>query len=125
VQEGMKNTLAIFGKVLAGLAATKRLHLFVHPVLPMLPETRPLVLAYNSLYREAVRRLKLSPPCAWLDFFDDLFVAEGEGEREGADGQGQQDEGGLRPGLVMDGTHISPAYSSLVEASINKCLQAV
>ena len=123
VQDGMKNTLAIFGKVLAGLAATKRLHLYVHPVLPMLPETRPLVLAYNSLYREAVRRLKLSPPCAWLDFFEDLFAAEGEGG--GATGEGPQDGGGLRAGLVMDGTHISPAYCSLVQSSINKCLQAV
>lgn len=122
VQEGMRNTLAIFGKVLAGLASTKRLRLFVHPVLPMLPETRPLVLAYNTLYREAVRRLKLSPPCAWLDFFDDLFAPEGEGAGQEQVGGGGGD---LRAGLVMDGTHISPSYCSLVEAHINKCLQTV
>ena len=115
VEEGMKSTLTIFAKVLSGMAATKKLRLLVHPVLPMLKETRSLVLGYNSFYREAVRKLKLTPPCAWLDFFDDLFVDDGE-DVDVSDA--------LRPGLVMDGTHISPSYCGLLEARINSSLSS-
>jgi len=114
IQEGMKHTVSIFTKVLSGLASTKKLQAWIHPVLPMLNETRQLVLAYNSIYREAIDKLS-SSKIAWLDFFEDLLIVGSEGSA---------DDVKLRPGLAMDGTHISPAYCQLMEREINARLSS-
>lgn len=105
VQEGMKSTVAIFMKVVTGLIKTKKLDVFLHPVLPMLPETRSLVVAYNALYKDAAQKLALTTPSLkWLNFFEALFTP---------------DTLDVRPDLPMDGTHISPVYCQLVEQAIN------
>jgi hypothetical protein len=46
-----------------------------------------------------------APGVRWLDFFEDLLVAEPDLQ--------------LRPGLRMDGTHITPAYVSLIESALH------
>jgi hypothetical protein len=50
-----------------------------------------------------------APGVRWLEFFDDLLVAEPPPSA------GLQ----LRAGLRMDGTHITPAYVSLIESALH------
>jgi hypothetical protein len=112
VQEGMRSTIAIFSKVLSGLVATKKIKAFVHPVLPMLKETRSLVLAYNKLYQEATLKLaSANEKIKWLDFFSEL-VSTGPGS------SGSAADVELKSGLALDGTHISPRYVSMIQAAM-------
>ena len=112
VHEGMRSTIAIFSKVLSGLVATKKINAFVHPVLPMLKETRALVLAYNKLYQEATLKLASSnKKIKWLDFFSELVSA-------GPGSSGSAADVELKSGLVLDGTHISPCYVSMIQAAM-------
>ena len=61
----------------------------VHPVPPVLDETRDMVKKYNAVLRALVEASDL----VWLDFFDGFL-----------------DEAGLKPGYCLDGTHLHPTY---------------
>lgn len=51
---------------------------FVHPVVPVLNETRPIVKAFNQQLQSAVVRLgKTTAHLKWLDFSPDLLTADG------------------------------------------------
>ena len=63
---------------------------------------------------------------SWLDFFDQLVVKSST-KSEGTTGTGTKDTKAkdthtlsLRPGLRMDGTHITPAYVSLIENAMHR-----
>ena len=95
-------------------------NVYVHPVLPMLDETRPIVREYNRLYKESVTACERKKEkekwgggtLRWLDFFGELFQPPDAGA--GAGGE----EGQLLSGLRMDGTHISPSYVGLLERNL-------
>ncbi|CAN0085346.1 unnamed protein product [Hapterophycus canaliculatus] len=46
-EEGVKHTVGIFIKVAEALAKERKLKVFVHPVIPVLNETRNMVKVYN------------------------------------------------------------------------------
>lgn len=67
----MAATIEIFMDALRDAVEQFAFEAFIHPVVPVLPETRALVLTYNRLFEQRVRA---SPICTWLDCFDDLLV---------------------------------------------------
>jgi len=144
VVEGMKHTVNIFASVLANIISTKRIKAYVHPVLPMLKETRPLVIAYNQVYQNAIatnKQLLLASgqgssksggasrgAAHWLDFFNDLIVSAGSSSSSSSSSSDSEDQDvllglmSLKEGLIMDGTHITPGYvNNFLEAALNKC----
>ena len=118
IQAGMRSTLKHFSAALPPLLKQRKMkNLFVHPVLPMLDETRPIVIEYNKFFKDIIddlesksKREKWGPgSLRWLNFFESLFVP-------GSGSESQQPQ--LLKGLRMDGTHISPAYLKLLEESL-------
>ncbi|KAG1688505.1 hypothetical protein DVH05_003596 [Phytophthora capsici] len=69
IEEGMIHTIGIFMETLADVVEKFEFDVYIHPVVPVLDETRSLVIEYNKLFRERVDK---SPICEWLDFFDKL-----------------------------------------------------
>ncbi|GLE05898.1 hypothetical protein PINS_up015079 [Pythium insidiosum] len=106
IQEGMEHTIDIFMSVLAEVIDKFGFEVFIHPIVPVLNETRPLVIQYNGIFQSRVNK---SDKCRWLDFFDDLI--EGSPAR-------------LRPRYALDGTHLHPSYLALVERELNKAIAA-
>lgn len=80
---------------------------FVHPVLPVLDETRNVVVKFNAKLKAGVEN------CAglhWLEFMDVLLVNGGsEFHRE----------------YKLDGTHVHPKYVSLLAKALKESLQKV
>ncbi|OQR99083.1 hypothetical protein ACHHYP_07371 [Achlya hypogyna] len=91
LDEGMTATIGIFMKVLEALVAEHRFQALIHPVVPVLNETRHLVMRYNALFRAQVDKASF---CTWIDCFDNLLDARGQ----------------LRLEYALDGTHLHPAY---------------
>ncbi|KAE9353071.1 hypothetical protein PF008_g5162 [Phytophthora fragariae] len=102
IKEGMERTISIFMEALADVVGKYEFEAYIHPVVPVLDETRALVIQYNQLFRKQVAK---STICKWLDFFDDLVC---------------DDPPKLRPDLRLDGTHLHPAYLVNLEKALNK-----
>ncbi|KAE9359901.1 hypothetical protein PR003_g515 [Phytophthora rubi] len=102
IKEGMEHTIAIFMEALADVVGKYEFEAYIHPVVPVLDETRALVIQYNQLFRKHVAQ---STICKWLDFFDDLVC---------------DNPPKLRPDLRLDGTHLHPAYLVNLEKALNK-----
>ena len=123
VRQGMERTILHFAAVLPNLVQKRKMNISIHPVLPMLKETRDVVCEFNKHYCKAMQTRIPAPGVQWLDFFDELVtgVVTGEGKADGdACGTSGTLSLALRPGLRMDGTHITPAYVSLIEAAMHK-----
>ena len=86
----------------------------MHPIIPVLDETRALVLQYNQLYQEAVLRLGNSR-VRWLDFHMQLLDPVPDGTQKNALNTSGYE---LKPQYKLDGTHIHPCYIPLVSASL-------
>jgi hypothetical protein len=56
----MKHTIGIFMEALADVVRTYEFDAYIHPVVPVLDETRSRVVQYNKLFRECVAE---SPHC--------------------------------------------------------------
>ncbi|KDO32857.1 hypothetical protein SPRG_02550 [Saprolegnia parasitica CBS 223.65] len=93
VDEGMVATMSHFLRVLEALVCTHGFDAYIHPIVPVLDETRHLVRRYNALLRT---RVEAASFCKWLDCFEDLLG----------------DNGKLQPAYAFDGTHLHPAYLS-------------
>ncbi len=118
IRQGMEQTINHFGLILPNLLKKRKMNIFIHPVLPMLQETRGMVIEFNNYYKKHINAMntKLDDDyqIKWLDFFDQLIE-----NSDGADkGQGQGEKQ-LRKGLRMDGTHITPGYVALIEAAMH------
>jgi hypothetical protein len=74
--------------------------IYVHPVAPVLNETRSTVKLFNAILREKV---KCSPTLRLLDFFQHLLGPDG----------------GFNKQYELDGTHMSPAYLPLIEEAVS------
>jgi hypothetical protein len=112
-------------KVLLSLVTSKSLDIHVHPVNPVLNETRGIVRIFNSALKSQV--LLKSPPLKWLDFFEDLIVfdekQEGKEEEKAREFFSINDNGSngrLKSEFELDGTHMNPSYISLLERALNK-----
>lgn len=122
---GMQTTLKHFTDVLPPLFKHRKMrNIYVHPVLPILQETRAIVRQYNAFYERAIAKagekldrvaVERGATLRWLPLFDKLFKGGEAAARAASPGS----EGPLLEGLRMDGTHISPGYAPLLQA----CLQ--
>ena len=72
----------------------------MHPVPPVLNETRHIVKIFNRQLEAAVKR---EPSLHYLDFFRELLSADGNS---------------LADGLALDGTHLHPSYVRFIEAAL-------
>ncbi|KAF4030952.1 Tetratricopeptide repeat [Phytophthora infestans] len=102
IEEGMKHTIDIFMDVLSDVVEKYAFDVYIHPVVPVLDETRLLVIQYNKLFE---KRVVKSSICKWLDFFDELVC---------------EDPPKLRPNFRLDGTHMHPSYLSTLAAAFKR-----
>lgn len=99
LEEGLAATIDVYVHTLATLQAPPySFDLYVHPAIPGVDVTRPLVRTFDTLLRDRLRPL-LSPTLHFLDIADQLVTP---------------DWADIRPELRHDGTHISPDYVPLV-----------
>ncbi len=91
VDEGIRHTASIFVDVASRLARQKKWKVLVHPVPPVLDETRGMVLKYNATLRSLVDACK---ELTWVDCFDGFLDASGK----------------LDQRWRLDGTHLHPRY---------------
>lgn len=75
---------------------------FVHPILPILKETRSVVLQFNEKLRAGVEKCS---KLHWLKLLDVLLVNEGSE---------------LDSDYELDGTHVHPKYVSLLEKALSE-----
>jgi hypothetical protein len=142
LEEGIQQTLGVFRAAIAHLIQKKKFRVlspslplfptrahppfqvFVHPVNPVLDVTRPIVTLFNRHYQQMVSEIpgplplslsSLSPSatagCHWLDFFDALLSSA-------------ESSSVLRAEWKLDGTHLSPAYVSLLENAFQDLTKA-
>jgi tetratricopeptide (TPR) repeat protein len=100
--EGIATTVEVYVSTLVRLVARRGFVAMVHPVPPVLNETRPVVKEFNAALAARVRR---EPTLRWLDFFDKLLTDDGER---------------LADGLALDGTHMHPAYVNVLEEALER-----
>mmetsp|Transcript_187 Transcript_187/g.368 ORF Transcript_187/g.368 Transcript_187/m.368 type:complete len:770 (+) Transcript_187:70-2379(+) len=104
LEEGVRATVKIYIEALLDIISIYDYTIYVHPISPVLDVTRHIVKLYNKVLKEQVL---LTPKLHWLDFFDALLTADGTS---------------LRPEYVLDGTHLNPAYVSLLSSALSKLL---
>ncbi|KAJ8600417.1 hypothetical protein CTAYLR_001466 [Chrysophaeum taylorii] len=93
VEEGIDATISHFVRAAAAVVRQRQFRkALVHPVPPVLDETRPIVRAYNSRLKHHVDN---TPELTWLDFFDGFLTP---------------DHRTLRADYKLDGTHLHPRY---------------
>ena len=97
---GVAFTISIYVKVLKALAKERKLKVLVHPVPPVLNETRHIVKLFNSHLATALAREK---SLTYLDFFDEMLSPDGNH---------------LADGLALDGTHLHPSYVKILEKAL-------
>jgi len=99
---GVAHTVSIYIGVLKALAKARRFTILVHPIPPVLNETRHIVMLFNKHLVAAVNK---EPALHMLDFVDRLLTPDGKG---------------LADGLKLDGTHMHPDYTALMEDELAK-----
>lgn len=126
LSKAMESTATNFVKGLKQLAAKKKWPLvMVHPVVPVLNETRGTVMAFNSVYRRVVERLCPPPTSAsqpvpalqWLDILDHLVVSD-----TGSGSSTSQPTQTLNPIYHMDGTHLHPSYVRVMQDAMDRMI---
>jgi hypothetical protein len=108
VEQGVEVVVKIYLEVLQQLIFSRGFELFVHPVPPVLNETRQIVHVFNRVLKQRLEGLKeksvFGKRLHWLDFALDFLTAEGL----------------LRDEYKLDGTHLSPKYCSLLRRELQK-----
>lgn len=109
IEEAMTRIIDIYLDVLKTVAKQKKLkRLFVHPVPPVLNETRFLVLLFNKMLEKKLAQLKkrdAATPIQWLAIEQNLLD---EGEQKN-----------LKEQYQLEGTHLNPSYLSLIAQAID------
>ncbi|KAG2488055.1 hypothetical protein HYH03_013359 [Edaphochlamys debaryana] len=84
VAEGIDATVGIYLRLLRELLGSRPgLELFLHPVPPVLNETRPIVVSFAAALKKAVAKARTGDPGVlgrrlhYLDFFDGMLVPPG------------------------------------------------
>jgi len=102
LEEGIAYTVKIYISVLKELAKSRKFKVLVHPVPPVLNETRHIVKPFNA---QLVAAVKKEPSLHMLDFFSSLLTPDGTS---------------LADGLKLDGTHMHPDYTKLMQPELDK-----
>lgn len=98
----MEEVVQIYIHVLNSLHKLHNWKIFVHPVLPVLDPTRPIVMQFNRILATA---LLTEPNLRWLNFVQSLLT---------------ENEASLKQEFRFDGTHVHPRYMSLVEEALGQ-----
>jgi len=101
LNHAISTVISIYIEVLKKLVARRHFTVLVHPVPPVLNETRDVVKQFNSHLEAAVSAA--APTLRWLDFFESMLAPAGDA---------------LAHGLELDGTHLHPDYVRLLESSL-------
>ena len=104
VEDGIKHVIGIYMRKLATLITRKKFQAFIHPVIPVLNETRAMVMKFNHFLKIAVNNRE---DMTWLDFVDELL----------------DDAGYLKKCYELDGTHLSPSYVPLFEGALENAMR--
>jgi len=104
ITEGALVTIDIYIDVLKKLKEELKFDIYIHPIVPVLNETRHIVKQFNQLLKPKIEENE--PTFYWLDFFEGLLSSEG----------------GLNKNYEFDGTHLSPKYIPLLTNALNKVI---
>ncbi|CAK9882664.1 unnamed protein product [Sphagnum jensenii] len=108
VEEGVEASVHIYLQQLLRLIQDCNFEIFVHPVSPVLSETRAVVHIFNHVLQTRLHEAQQTSPCGkqlhWLDFFPDLLTPDGE----------------LRDEFKLDGTHLNPNYVTPLARALAK-----
>jgi hypothetical protein len=81
VEEGVEASVHIYLQQLLRLIQDCNFEIFVHPVSPVLSETRAVVHIFNHVLQTRLHEAQQTSPCGkqlhWLDFFPDLLTPDG------------------------------------------------
>jgi len=135
IEDAMNTTIKAFLHNLQQIRETRQLKIYIHPIPPVLNETRKIVMLFNVLYKQQIEELK-DPNILWLDFLYDLVdrvtpttssapstTTDSGGNTNGLQKSVQEilsEEYSLKEIYQHDGTHLHPRYVALVEKAINK-----
>lgn len=97
LEEAMQAVIALAISVMSSLTEEYSFEVYVHPINPVMRETRDVVQRYNQLYREAVRSVQ---QLTWLDVLDHRLGDAEWGEA-----------------FQLDGTHLHPDFLALLESA--------
>ena len=101
LEDAALETVEIYVEVLRQLVEKHKFTVFVHPVLPVLDETRSVVQLFNKILKSKVKHAQ---GLHWLRFLDHLLTDNGQK---------------LKSEYTLDGTHAHPKYVSLLERAVN------
>ncbi|KAL6069372.1 Tetratricopeptide repeat [Balamuthia mandrillaris] len=101
IEEGADVTIQVFINVLKDLRKRYQWNIYIHPVVPVLNETRHIVKTYNKVLR---KKVEATTGLHWLDFFDQLL---------------DDSSTGFNKRYELDGTHLNSTYVPLIEAALN------
>jgi hypothetical protein len=105
LEQASESAIGYFIAALKPILKKKDFHALIHPVIPVLKETRSIVKTYNAIFKRMVEAQQGKSRMYWLDIFSQLLSDDGER---------------LRDGLELDGTHLNPAYIPILETGINQ-----
>ncbi|WAQ99658.1 hypothetical protein MAR_024031, partial [Mya arenaria] len=104
IEDGMDTIITIYVRVLKELQAKRGWKILVHPVMPVLDVTRPIVMQFNRIL---ATRLLAEPALYWLNFVNELLTEDGQA---------------LKPEFTFDGTHANPSYVQLLAESLSQVI---
>lgn len=107
MEEAIETVVEIYVRFLQEQMEQRDFYTFVHPVFPVLDETRTVVLQFNEKLEKCIKNCN---GLHWLDFLDTL-LANGHSE--------------FNSSYKLDGTHVHPKYVTLLEKAladaVNQC----
>ncbi|XP_060065695.1 uncharacterized protein LOC132546017 isoform X2 [Ylistrum balloti] len=98
LEDAINAVIDIYLEKLLMLRKERNWDIHVHPVMPVLEPTRPVVMQFN---KQLATRVHKNKRLHWLTFVEDLLI-----------------DGSLRPEYEFDGTHCHPSYVSLLEKAL-------
>ncbi|EFJ52545.1 hypothetical protein VOLCADRAFT_116030 [Volvox carteri f. nagariensis] len=105
IAEGIDATVAIYMEVLGRMVSERSMEVFVHPVPPVLNETRGVVTLFTAALRNAVTAARNANPTLrqrlhYLDFFNQLLVPRRSAAGASVCATGSSSEPGATGGAV-------------------------
>jgi len=101
IEEGASTTIDIYIQVLTKLARKRHWNIFVHPIVPVLNETRHIVKVFNKVLKAKLEKVS---SLHYLDFFEKLL----------------DENGALCKKFELDGTHMNPSYLNILNEALQK-----
>jgi len=102
IEDGMEAVIQIYLHVLKCIQEKREWTIFIHPVIPVLDLTRPIVMQFNRIL---ATRLLAEPSLHWLNFVNELLT---------------EDEGQLKEEFQFDNTHLHPSYITLLTEAMGQ-----